>query len=138
MIATTPPLPPTDWFRGDTYHPALIGWYEVQNSENVSWRKRHKLSGRWRFWNGANWFTDIDTDRISIFGTHPTHQWRGRRPWVLVQHTETIVPIYLEYARPRDSGFTITTRDARKFPTEVDAKRFAGRFKELGLKAVLG
>lgn len=64
----------TPWYpRGAK--PRRKGYYEVRNSRLVHWR--HTLVGRpTRYWDGSNWRIDKG-DRISIFGRHDSHQWRG-------------------------------------------------------------
>lgn len=64
----------TPWFSRGA-RPSRIGFYEVRNSYRTHWR--HALTGYpTRYWDGANWRVG-EGDRISIFGKHDSHQWRG-------------------------------------------------------------
>lgn len=70
----------TDWFPYNV-NPVHVGEYEVRNSRPLRWNATGRLFGRnRRYWDGTRWLTfDLDNrwGRISIMGTHETHQWRG-------------------------------------------------------------
>jgi hypothetical protein len=70
----------TPWFPGDV-KPVRKGWYETGTNGVLHHRSRGFLTGRpFRYWTGFEWVTaspDLIWCDRSIFGTHPTHQWRG-------------------------------------------------------------
>jgi hypothetical protein len=66
----------TNWFPASV-KPVRVGWYEVGHSEFVHPRNRYFLTGRLRYWNGASWRAGWLLDKVSVFGEHETHRWRG-------------------------------------------------------------
>lgn len=73
----------TDWFNGDQYHPALPGYYQVRTCYKHHPRSQWRLVGAdMRYWDGVRWLT-WEGGHESTFGQHVSHQWRGRRQWVL-------------------------------------------------------
>lgn len=71
----------TPWFPA-AINPVRRGWYEVRNKTPLHWNARGKLVGRpFRYWSGHRWLTaepGISWSEVSIFSTHPEHEWRGR------------------------------------------------------------
>lgn len=73
----------TDWFPANAINPARIGYYEVGHSKPMHHSSSFRLTGYpTRYWNGKNWIAWGVDGKVSIFGRHETHQWRGlaRRP----------------------------------------------------------
>lgn len=73
----------TEWFPAST-KPVRDGWYEVQSNPPLHWNHRYKLTGRpFRYWCGKQWKIASPSEAWarglgpSIFGSHPSHQWRG-------------------------------------------------------------
>lgn len=66
----------TPWFPG-TVNPVRVGFYEVGHSRYVHHRSKFKLTPGRRYWDGKSWKAGWHWTAPSIFGTHPTHQWRG-------------------------------------------------------------
>lgn len=68
----------TDWFPGSV-HPVRPGVYEVGHDPLTAphYRSRHRLTGPRRYWDGSTWRAGWLGELVSIFGTHPSHQWRG-------------------------------------------------------------
>lgn len=135
------PVLVTDWYGHDV-KPVHVGAYEVRNTGPAHYRKV-LVGGRMRWWDGAQWLTE-QGGQPSTMGSHHTHQWRGRRMWVLVRRADppmssmdwALVDDYLISARPRSAKFG-DLASARPFKTERQAKRFAARYSHLGLTAVL-
>ena len=68
----------TPWFPASVL-PVRPGVYEVGHDP---WtqphpRSRHRLTGRRRLWDGRTWRAGWLNEQVSIFGTHPSHEWRG-------------------------------------------------------------
>lgn len=126
-------VPVTDWFRADTYHPPLPGYYEVRNSDHCPPRRR--LTGhRYRYWNGYSWYTE-QGGLPSILGNHWTHQWRGRRMWVLAKHDDPLVralcggkdeTVYVTKASRRSTSLGGIAK-ALTFETQEKAENFRRR-----------
>lgn len=68
----------TPWFPGSVT-PVRPGVYEVghQHITAPHLRSRHRLIGHRRLWDGSTWRAGWLNEQVSIFGTHPSHQWRG-------------------------------------------------------------
>lgn len=73
----------TDWFPAQI-KPTRVGWYEVGHNKPVHWNSRGRLTGRpFRYWNGREWRVAAPSEKWarglgpSVFGSHPSHQWRG-------------------------------------------------------------
>lgn len=135
------PVLVTDWYEHNQ-KPVHVGAYEVRNS--VPAHYTNQLVGKkTRWWNGLAWLTE-EGGSPSVMGRHHSHQWRGRRMWVLVRFADPFMsamagePIdtYLISARPRHAKWGGLS-GARPFKTERQAQRFAARYSHLGLTAVL-
>ena len=121
----------TDWFRANTYHPALPGYYEVRTSEPTHYK--HKLTGhRYRYWDGARWLTE-QGGVPSVLGRHWTHQWRGRRMWVLASDHTMLSALnrkptraFLTKCYPRSSHWG-DAQSALAFETKEKAERYMWR-----------
>lgn len=85
MLLDCSNVPRADWFPA-SQSPKKRGYYQVRESPELHHRSRGHLVGRpYRYWSGSQWWTTgmNDTWRVlSVFGTHPNHQWRGlaRKP----------------------------------------------------------
>lgn len=112
----------TDWYGHDV-KPVHVGAYEVLDNHNGYETTRYWDGAAWRMRKGGN---------VSYFGGHHTHQWRGRRMWVLRERNG----LYLTGLRPVHT-FKLDLAFARPFKTERQAQRFAARYAYLGLTAVL-
>ena len=66
----------TSWFPSHI-KPVHVGWYQVGHNEQVHHRSKHFLTGKRRFWDGNTWRAGWLNEKVSIFGAHKTHQWRG-------------------------------------------------------------
>jgi hypothetical protein len=68
----------TEWFPGNV-KPVRPGFYEVRNDPATapSTRSQMYLTGRRRYFNGETWRGGWLGEIVSIFGRHPSHQWRG-------------------------------------------------------------
>lgn len=128
------PVLVTGWYGHDQV-PVHVGAYEVRNSAPTHYT--NALVGgcvnsvKLRWWDGVNWMTEKGGVK-SIMGRHHSHQWRGRRMWVLVDRNG----LYLTGLRPVHT-FKLDMAFARPFKTERQAQRFAARYSHLGLTAVL-
>ena len=68
----------TQWFPASV-QPVRPGVYEVGHDPLTKphHRSRHYLTGCRRKWDGKTWRAGWLWERVSIFGSHPSHQWRG-------------------------------------------------------------
>ena len=66
------------WFPASV-QPARPGIYEVGHDPETAPhpRSRYRLTGHRRMWDGITWRAGWLNEKVSIFGTHPSHQWRG-------------------------------------------------------------
>ena len=70
----------TDWFPGRII-PVRPGLYEVRHDPETMphHNSRHRLTiAPRRLWDGKAWRAGWLNELVSIFGTHESHQWRGR------------------------------------------------------------
>lgn len=121
----------TDWIPC-TALPVRVGRYQI----------RHPGHGiGMADWDGSRW-TDGNDEHFRADGSG--YHWRGLRRWVLVRKADPLLSAlfleptdaYLEDARPRSAKFTVHAK-ARPFKDERAAQRFADRYSDLGLTAVL-
>lgn len=68
----------TGWFSGQVT-PYRPGWYEVRMGYLLAPHPNSKayLQGRFRYFDGKLWRAGWLGQEVSIFGQHPSHQWRG-------------------------------------------------------------
>jgi hypothetical protein len=69
----------TPWFPGNI-NPVRPGMYEVGHDPATipHHNSRHRLtSAPRRLWDGTTWRAGWMNEQMSIFGTHPSHRWRG-------------------------------------------------------------
>jgi hypothetical protein len=67
----------TPWFDA-SIKPVRDGIYEVRDGLPWNSRSRHKLSpAPYRVFREGQWRAGWLWEEISIFGSHPSHQWRG-------------------------------------------------------------
>lgn len=119
--------PVTAWFRADAFHPALPGYYEVRNNRPLSPRSFMCLFGSRRYWDGARWLTNAG-GVSSIFGRHDSHEWRGRRRWVLRSAATVLGGLYFVGTKP--GGLFIVNSNpmtARTFDSKAKAAAAARR-----------
>ena len=131
------PVLVTGWYGHDQV-PVHVGAYEVRNNPEVAapnimtFGNSGDVFVRW--WDGDKWLMNVGGG-VSIMDLHPSHQWRGRRMWVLAIEN-CLGTRYLTHARPKSQKFG-SLNFARPFKTERAAQRFAARYSHLGLTAVL-
>ena len=68
------------WFPA-AINPVRRGWYEVRNKTPLRGNARELVGRTARYWSGRRWLTaepGISWSEVSIFGTHPEHEWRGQ------------------------------------------------------------
>ena len=134
----------TDWFPADV-KPERVGVYMTQMKFLFMPGGQVGFS----YWDGKRWGYQWAVPASAIparRGEAPTQDkaWCGRRRWVLAAHGIEYVSNgfrpkdwYLVDARPKSNEFDARLVKARPFPSERAAKRFAARYKLLGLTAVL-
>jgi len=142
-LQDSPPV--TDWFRGDAFHPALPGYYEVRNNTRMHHRSKHLLVGKnQRYWDGFRWLT-WEGGHLSVFGAHKTHEWRGVRMWVVATDKCSICPGVRTHvqkiARRKTIHLHHNPLEAMAFATKRAADDYIGRHPrhalEYDLTAVL-
>lgn len=74
---SNPSILVTEWFPASVQptHPDV---YEVRHDPRTAPhpRSRYHLTGHRRLWDGHTWRAGWLNEKVSIFGTHPSHQWR--------------------------------------------------------------
>jgi len=66
----------TDWISAEIM-PDLPGEYEVRNEPGFPRLGNMKIIGNRRYWDGNEWCPYRGSNYPTIFGRHPSHQWRG-------------------------------------------------------------
>jgi len=64
-----------------TVNPTRPGSYEVDHNRHVHHNNKKKLHGKFRYWDGKQWYNSVALMQPTIFGTHDSHVWRGVLRW---------------------------------------------------------
>lgn len=135
----------TDWIPFAT-PPVRVGVYEVRSVASGTHGKVWRAEFDGKQWRQAEHTPPLKPGALMDHAmAYPEkYLWRGVRRWVLQGPADNLltriagepVDVFLEDARPRSAKWN-GLANARPFKSEAAAQRFAARYHQLGLTAVL-